>query len=71
MPPPSPRQLDVLGAYVAAGSIKEAALGLAIQPERARSIMSQLYRRIGVHNAASAVAWCDDHLPGWRDCAVA
>jgi DNA-binding NarL/FixJ family response regulator len=66
MPPPSPRQLDVLGAYLDHGSVKEAAEALNICPSRTRTIMSALYHRIGVRNAAQATAWCDQHLPGWR-----
>ena len=65
-PPPSRRQLDVLGAYLTAGSVEEAAKTLRICPGYARQVMSRLYGRIGVRNAAQAVAFLDDHAPGWR-----
>ena len=47
------------------GTIKEAC-GTAMRPDHARKILSRLYARIGVCSGPQAVAWLDDHFPGWR-----
>ena len=48
------RQLEVLRAYVTAGSIAAAAYGLGISETTVRQHLSGLYRRTGCLNAAQA-----------------
>jgi len=55
--PPTRRQLEVLRAYIAAGSIAVAAYELGISETTARQHLSGLYRRIGCLNAAQAAYW--------------
>ena len=62
--PPSPprrqptrRQLRVLRAYIAAGSMAAAAHELGIRESTARQHLSGLYRRTGCLNAAQAAYW--------------
>jgi DNA-binding NarL/FixJ family response regulator len=54
---PTRRQLEVLRAYVAAGSVAAAAYELGISETTARQHPSGLYRRIGCLNAAQAAYW--------------
>ena len=54
---PTRRQLEVLRAYVAAGSIAAAAFELGITETTARQHLSGLYRRTGCLNAAQAAYW--------------
>jgi len=49
---PTRRQLEVLSAYIAAGSIVVAAYELGISETTARQHLSGLYRRTGCLNAA-------------------
>lgn len=51
---PTRRQLEVLRAYIAAGSITAAAHELDIAESTARQHLSALYRRTGCANAAQA-----------------
>ena len=51
---PTRRQLEVLRAYIAAGSIAAAAYELGISETTARQHLSGLYRRTGCRNAAQA-----------------
>ena len=51
---PTRRQLEVLRAYIAAGSIAAAAHELGISETTARQHLSGLYRRTGCVNAAQA-----------------
>ena len=51
---PTRRQLEVLRAYIAAGSIAAAAYKLGISETTARQHLSGLYRRTGCLNAAQA-----------------
>jgi DNA-binding NarL/FixJ family response regulator len=51
---PTRRQLEVLRAYIAAGSIAAAAHELGISETTARQHLSGLYRRTGCLNAAQA-----------------
>ena len=51
---PTRRQLDVLRAYIATGSIALAAHKLEITETTARQHLSQLYRRTGCLNVAQA-----------------
>jgi DNA-binding NarL/FixJ family response regulator len=48
------RQVEVLRAYIATGSIKLAAHELGITESTARQHLSGLYRRVGCENAAQA-----------------
>ena len=52
--PPTRRQLEVLRAYIATGSIAAAAYELGISETTARQHLSGLYRRTGCLNAAQA-----------------
>ena len=52
--PPTRRQIEVLRAYIAAGSIASAAHELGISERTARQHLSGLYRRTGCLNAAQA-----------------
>jgi DNA-binding NarL/FixJ family response regulator len=54
---PTRRQLEVLRAYIAAGSIAAAAHELDIAESTARQHLSGLYRRTGCLNAAQAGYW--------------
>jgi DNA-binding NarL/FixJ family response regulator len=51
---PTKRQVKVLRAYIAAGSIAAAAHDLGISESTARQRLSGLYRRTGCLNAAQA-----------------
>jgi DNA-binding NarL/FixJ family response regulator len=51
---PTRRQLEVLRAYIAAGSIAAAAYELGISETTVRQHLSGLYRRTGCLNAAQA-----------------
>ena len=51
---PTRRQLEVLRAYIEAGSIAAAAHELRITESTARQHLSGLYRRTGLFNAAQA-----------------
>jgi hypothetical protein len=66
VPVPTDRQLVLLAAWLSAGNVKCAAESIEVREDSARRLMGSLYRRIGVANAMQAVAWCDDHVPGWR-----
>ena len=55
--PPTRRQLEVLRAYIRAGSIAAAAFELGISETTARQHLSGLYRRTGCLNAAQAAYW--------------
>ncbi len=55
--PPTRRQLEVLRAYVRAGSVAAAAHELGISETTARQHLSGLYRRTGCVNAAQAAYW--------------
>jgi DNA-binding NarL/FixJ family response regulator len=52
--PPTRRQLEVLRAYIAVGSIAGAAYELGISETTVRQYLSGLYRRTGCLNAARA-----------------
>ena len=51
---PTRRQLEVLRAYIALGSIKAAANELGVTETTARQHLSGLYGRTGCQNAAQA-----------------
>jgi DNA-binding NarL/FixJ family response regulator len=52
--PPTRRQLEVLRAYIAAGSVAAAAYELRISETTARQHLSGPYRQTGCLNAAQA-----------------
>ena len=54
---PTRRQLEVIRAYITAGSIAAAAYQLGISDTTARQHLSGLYRRTGCLNAAQAAYW--------------
>ena len=54
---PTRRQLEVLRAYIRAGSVAAAAYELGISETTVRQHLSGLYRRTGCLNAAQAAYW--------------
>ena len=64
--PPTERQLAALGACLDADSVKQAAHAQGVGYDRMRHILHELYRDLGVHSRAQAVAALDDTMPGWR-----
>jgi DNA-binding CsgD family transcriptional regulator len=54
-PPPTARQLEVLRAYVRAGSHHEAGQLLGLSARTVQAHLSGLRSRLGVHNEAQAV----------------
>ena len=54
---PTRRQLEVLRAYIRAGSVAAAAHELGIGETTVRQHLSGLYRRTGCLNAAQAAYW--------------
>jgi DNA-binding NarL/FixJ family response regulator len=54
---PTRRQLEVLRAYIRAGSVTAAAYELGISETTVRQHLSGLYRRTGYLNAAQAAYW--------------
>jgi DNA-binding NarL/FixJ family response regulator len=63
---PTDREIAVLRACLANGSRKGAAHELGIAPATVRNHLTHLYAVLGVVMMAQAVAWLDDHEPGWR-----
>ena len=68
---PTRRQLEVLRAYIGAGSVAAAAYELGISETTVRQHLSGLYRRTGCVNAAQAAYWLGagqlDRSPGRGD----
>ena len=60
---PTRRQLEVLRAYIAAGSVAAAAYELGISETTVRQHLSGLYRRTGCLNAAQAAYWLGTGQP--------
>lgn len=54
---PTRRQVEVLRAYIRAGSVAAAAFELGISETTVRQHLSELYRRTGWLNAAQAAYW--------------
>ena len=54
---PTRRQLEVLRAYIRAGSVAAAAYELGISETTVRQHLSSLYRRTGCLNAVQAAYW--------------
>jgi DNA-binding NarL/FixJ family response regulator len=61
-----PQALEVLRAYIAAGSIAAAAHEMDIAESTARQHLFELYRRTGCANAAQAAYWLGRATPGVR-----
>lgn len=51
---PTERELRAFRAYLAAGSVKQAAADLGLQVQTVKNILSGLYHRVGCENAAQA-----------------
>jgi DNA-binding NarL/FixJ family response regulator len=66
---PTRRQLEVLRAYIHAGSVAAAAYELGIGETTVRQHLSGLYRRTGCVNAAQAAYWLGAGRLGARDVA--
>ncbi len=66
---PTRRQLEVLRAYIRAGSVAAAAYELGISETTVRQHLSGLYRRTGCLNAAQAAYWLGraDPCGTWSD----
>jgi DNA-binding CsgD family transcriptional regulator len=68
---PTPRQLDVLRAWVRSdkryGSNQRVAAEVGLRPQSVASQMWQMRERLGVASNREAVAWLDEHRPQWRD----
>jgi DNA-binding NarL/FixJ family response regulator len=60
---PTRRQLEVLRAYIRAGSDAAAAYDLGISETTVRQHLSGLYRRTGCVNAAQAAYWLGTSEP--------
>ena len=67
---PTRRQLEVLRAYIVAGSIAAAAYELGISETTARQHLSGLYRRTGLGNAAQAAYWLGRAGSPWRGASI-
>jgi DNA-binding NarL/FixJ family response regulator len=67
LPRPTEAELDALRSALTSGSRKGAADELEISDSAVKERLKGLYRRIGVLDRAQAVAWLDDHHPGWRE----
>jgi len=67
---PTPRQVDVIRGYaqrgLRRGSLKEVAAELGISYQLAGSYLWQQRTRLGVSGNREAIAWLDEHEPGWR-----
>ena len=61
---PTRRQLEVLRAYIRAGSVAAAAYELGISETTVRQHLSGLYRRTGCVNAAQAAYWLGTRISG-------
>jgi hypothetical protein len=68
---PTPRQLDVLRAWVRSdmryGAHQRVAVEVGLRPQSVASQMWQMRKRLGVASTQEAVAWLDGHRPDWRD----
>lgn len=69
--PPTVRQIDVLRAYVSAGTHAAAAAQLGLSHRTVQAHLAALRTRLGVHNEAQAVyvLWLGyrDHLPRCKE----
>lgn len=67
---PTPRQIDVIRGYaqrgLRRGSLKQVATELGISLKQAGRNLWQMRVRLGVSGNREAIAWLDEHEPGWR-----
>jgi hypothetical protein len=66
LPRPTEAEVDALRSALVFASHKGAAGGLEVSERTIKRRVASLYRRLGVLDRAQAVAWMDDHYPGWR-----
>lgn len=64
---PTPRQLAILRAVLEAGTIRRGAARLGIAATTAKHALEVARETTGSATTAQLIAWCDDHLPGWRE----
>jgi DNA-binding CsgD family transcriptional regulator len=67
LPQPTVGERAALRASLVSASRKGAAAELGVSERAIRWRLELLYRRLGVLDRAQAVAWMDDHYPGWRE----
>jgi DNA-binding CsgD family transcriptional regulator len=53
-------------SLIRTASVKETADELGLAYSTAKGHLGALYARIDVSDRSQAVAWLDDHVPGWR-----
>jgi DNA-binding CsgD family transcriptional regulator len=67
---PTPRELEILQAYLQLGmthgSLKKVAADLGVSYWHVTDHLWTLRTKIGVEDNRRAVAWLDEHEPGWR-----
>jgi DNA-binding CsgD family transcriptional regulator len=67
---PTPRELAVLRARVRHGlrygSLKHTATELGVNSTTVANRLAKMRARIGVTSNRDAIAWLDEHEPGWR-----
>ena len=63
---PSRRQVEVAATVVSTGTQKEAAHSLGLSVTSIRNHLTRLSERTGTETTLQAIAWLDDHAPGWR-----
>jgi DNA-binding CsgD family transcriptional regulator len=61
------RQLEVLRQVLVSASVKVAAEALGISIWTVREHVAEARRRTGSETRDQLVAWCDDHVAGWRE----
>jgi DNA-binding CsgD family transcriptional regulator len=68
---PTPRQLDVLRAWLRSGmrygSHQRIAVDLGLRRQTVASQLWEVRKRLGVASTREAVAWLDERQPDWRD----
>ena len=60
------RQLEVLRSVLDLG-VKGAAARLRLSHWTVRDHLDEARRRTGSESRDQLIAWCDDHVPGWRE----
>jgi hypothetical protein len=67
---PTPRQIEAMRAYeqrgMQRGSLKQVAAALGVSYNHLTDLLWKMHTRLGVRDNRDAVAWLDDHQPGWR-----
>jgi len=66
---PTPRQIDIMRAYLQRGmqrgSLKQVASDFGVSYKNVTQLLWKMRTRLGVSGNREAVAWLDDHEPGW------